>query len=179
MNIIELSRKAYQSAKRRGLYNNKDHRLEDSLMLVIDEISECHKASLENRVANVEIFNKQIERHAKTDVNFNSIYWSYIHQSTQDELADICIMCFSVLGHWMHVGSIMEEAILNTIFTFGRNPPELPQNIPHLLIGLAGQTAKGDIDYVALCVMQYCKANNINLDWHIEQKMKYNELRER
>ena len=183
MNITELSRKAYQSAKRKGLYD-KEQPLEHYLMLVIDEISECHKASLGGREAKVEDFKNRVKGFENPKDTLASAEWShwfeqYVHQTTPDELADICIMCFSVLGYWMSVGWILEAAILKTTFTFNRNPPELPQNIPDLLIGLSEHTAKGDIGYVVLCVMKYCEANNIDLEWHVEQKMKYNELRER
>jgi len=176
MNIIELSRKAYQSAKRRGLYD-KEQPLEHYLMLVIDEISECHKAVLGNELAEVETFKGQIEKYAKTDHNFVSIFDGYIKDSIPDELSDICIMCCSVLGWKMETMSKFEIEIIERNFI---STPEVRfLEIAKLFTTLSFHAALGDIEYVLAYTMQYCKANNIDLEWHIEQKMRYNELRER
>lgn len=183
MNITELSRKAYQSAKSRGLYD-KEQPLEHYLMLVIDEISECHKASLEGREADIKHFNHYTQRlDALNEIHTG--WWVFhfercIKNSTPDELADICIMCFSVLGWKTENISTFEAEIVERNFTSAvRIASGSFQAIPDLLTSLSFRAAIGEIEYVLAYTMQYCKANNIDLDWHVEQKMKYNELRER
>jgi len=183
MNIIELSRKAYQSAKRRGLYD-KEQPLEHYLMLIIDEISECHKASLERREAYLEHFKCCVEGFENPRDNLASAKWKhwfeqYIHQSIQDELADICIMCCSVLGWKMESMSKFEVEIIERNLGVARITLGSFKAIPNLFTTLSFRAAMGNLDYILAYAIQYCKANNINLEWHIEQKMKYNELRER
>jgi len=182
MNIIELSNKAYQSAKRRGLYD-KEQPLEHYLMLVIDEISECHKASLEGIESEVGDFNDYIGNISTSvtgrayDIIWLDVFDDYIKDSIPDELADICIMCFSALGWKMETMSKFEVEIIERNFVSISEVYFEP--ISQLLTTLSFRAAIADIEYVAAYVTRYCKDNNIDLEWHVEQKMRYNELRER
>ena len=152
-------------------------------MLVIDEISECHKASLEGIESEVGDFNDYIGNISTSvtgrayDIIWLDVFDDYIKDSIPDELADICIMCFSALGWKMETMTKFEAKIIERNFV--STPGVYFESISELLTTLSCRAALADIECAVAYTMQYCKANNNNLEWHVEQKMRYNELRER
>lgn len=183
MNIKKYIEEAYKTACENG-FHDEDKPIEHWLMLVITEVSEAVEADRKNKRANVAMFERenntpQAPEHVTKHWQF--CFEQFVKDTLEDELADICIRLFDLAG----------------TFNYTTVEPFTSEDFNDMLIGKFKQHTVTKIAYelctelarpkptlisieIALAYTQcWAKSLGIDLEWHIEQKMKYNKLRTR
>ena len=176
MQINELRDKAYKTACEKGWYD-KPKSDKHYLMMVIVELSEAIQADRNVKIADKDAFEIDInDRHdwRSEERRFIKIYEAEIKDTVEEELADACLRLLSFAGYkgidiklMEYVGesdgSILTESIFDAISTMFN--VSAMQDIDYL------------IGYMLFDIFTIAKKLDIDLLWHIEQKMKYNETR--
>lgn len=170
MNLNELRDHAYQTAKEHGWHEKKLSN-ETYLMLIITEIAEAVQADRKGRHADRQAFEKNI--------SLASAYDFFLKGTVEDELADVVIRCLSFAGHrrWdlQHaLDDILSTSEADEIFgdeTFAEMAYYTCEGI------IMAIDQEKTVHSVLADVVSYCKYKGIDIDWHVRQKMRYNELR--
>lgn len=195
MNLNELRDRAYKNACEHG-FHEQEYSDDHYLMLVICELAEAVEADRGNnwnRRAKVDWFKKKMETSLicqgldptiSKERGYEVAYNETIKGSIEEELADAVIRLLDFAGLRginleLANGDIddcienMAEACKDETFT------ESIYSISTLPVRYDGifdlPTAVNDM---ILSIFRLAKHLNIDLLWHIEMKMKYNELRE-
>ena len=182
MDLNELRDKSYQCAVAHGWHEDN---LSDEhfLCLVISELMEAVEADRKGKHADTIHFNQEMDyclRELKVfgenyDKAFVDIFEYYIKDSVEDELSDACIRLLDLAGlrdlqlTYTNGFPIMKMSFTEYIYcmcSFITNPDK--SNVEWL---------NNHISYSLGWIFSWCRAKQINIEWFIEQKMKYNELR--
>ena len=180
MNLNELKARAYKTAKAHG-WHDEEHSDETYLMLIITEIAEAVQADRAGKHA----FRDKFEASLKPDDDgemFSMLYNQYIKNTVEDELADVVIRCLSFAGHrhWnlKHVLDDVKDASNIAVVIGDETFAETAfYTCKELFDFHSDYSAKEAVCSVLINIVEYCNYKGINLWWHIEQKMRYNELR--
>lgn len=182
INLNELRNRAYKTACEHGFH---DKRLseEHCLCLVISELMEAVEAGRKGKRADRESFKSSYEdEEPHDDVNFKYCFEKYIKDTISDELSDAVIRLLDLAG----LRGISLESASNDINS------EYIDDIACMYSQLSFTEAiysifiKPIVDYKYLStiinemifsIFALAKHLDIDLLWHIEQKMRYNELR--
>ena len=180
MNLNELKDRAYKTAKAHG-WHDKELSDETYLMLIITEIAEAVNADRAGKHA----FRDKFEASLTPDDDgemFSMLYEQYIKNTVEDELADVVIRCLDLAGlhGWdlQHTLDEMkgtsdmdviigDEAFVETAF----------YTCDEFFGCYSNSSAKKAVGGLLVSVAEYCNYKGIDLWWHVEQKMRYNELR--
>lgn len=166
----QLRDRAYQCACNHGF-----HQLELSnehfLMLVITELSEAVEADRKGWCAHPEPFLSIVNsRTTISDDKWKEAFETYIKNSVEDELTDAVIRLLDMAG----LRNISIEPFNVKIDT--------KKSIPEHCYEIASIITKYPLEEAINSSLGYLFSLadhlEINLPWHIEQKMKYNQLRE-
>lgn len=174
MNLNELRDKAYKIACEHG-FHDKDYSNEHWLMLVVTELSEAVEADRKGNRALVEEFNFGV-KYPKN--NFKLVYDYTIRGSVEEELADTTIRLLDLAGlKGIDVSSIDSKNFVTTIYT----TYTFTEWIFAAVRGLSNQSNALDVIILFGLWNLFALAKHFNIDllWHINQKMRYNELRPR
>lgn len=164
----ELRDRAYQCACEHG-FHDKVYSDEHWMMFIITEISEAVNADRNGKHALVKEFNETTK---VTDFGFKSTFERCIKDTVEDELADVVIRCLDYAGLKSFELYNLVEISSNYSFT-----EEMYYAILQL-VGLQYRTVdRHSIMLVISLMFKESKNMGADLLWHIEQKMKYNELR--
>lgn len=189
MNLNELRDKAYKIACEHG-FHDKKYSDRHFLMLIITELSEAVDADRKNYHADIETFNYVEQKYYVC--RFRHIYWfdgefkrnfeEYLKDSFEFEIADAVIRCLDFCGMKCFDLSETQEMIED-------NEPDpcldetdimtvIMYNITSLLFN---KTRKEElrVQDVIIQLFGLSKHLDIDLEKHIELKMRYNELRPR
>lgn len=177
MNLNELRDKAYETAVKHG-WHNESKSNEHCLCLVVSELMEAVEADRKNRHADRSMFKSDYEdEEPHDDRNFAYNFKEYIKDSVEDELADAVIRLLDLAGlrgvsmseAEELIGSIQLEKVLDefTEFCF---------KVCHF-VSDPYEDLSDRLNYAFVAIIRYAEQKGIDLMWHIEQKMKYNELR--
>lgn len=199
MNKIDLNAlrdRAYKNACEHGFHDTELSN-EHCLCLVISELMEAVEADRNdnwNRVSKVEQFKKRLEisricqgldPEISKERGYEITYNECIKGSIDEELADAVIRLldlYGLRGIDLNEDAFDEETISEYSVTY-RNKSFI-ESIFHILKFIASNNEV----FVRSCVVPemllleifgLAKYLSIDLVWHIEQKMKYNELREK
>lgn len=154
-------------------------------MLVLTEVSEAVEADRKCRHADIESYEDEIKYGADVyDRDTRSPFEKYIKDTVEDELADVCIRIFDLcgtLGIEPEVPSADASSMEEFRNLFGKDTfCERMYGLTCLLI----EDFADDEDFVEdtlgsalFFIMCLCKDMEIDLERHIELKMRYNELR--
>ena len=164
----ELRDRAYQCACRHG-FHDKEYSDEYWLMLIITEISEAVNADRNGRKANVDFFKR---KYSGSDSKFG--YEKLIKGSVEEELADVVIRFLDYAG--LNKISIDDRIILSYTVTKKKSFIENMYAIVKDIVNYK-YSKEELINYAFRQVLRVAEFHNIDLLYHIEQKMKYNELR--
>ena len=171
-----LRDRAYDNACKHG-FHDKEYSDEHWLMLILTEIGEAVNAHRKGKHADVSEYNRVNEMSIKRTGNpkyiNKSIFNNCIKDSVEDELADVVIRCLDFAGlkkidieqeeyKCKDDGSSFTDKMYWSCYSLCCEDFDLSEKIGEVLI---------DIFQVASCY-------KIDLLWFIEQKMRYNELRE-
>lgn len=177
MNIQKYIEEVHQTAVEHGWHEEQKPK-EHWLMLIITEICEMIAADRINKRANRQMFeHRLVVEPSDPDKRFKEWFKTYIKESFEDELADVCIRTFDFMGE----NGIKTET-LNRIHS--ELHPDF--NRQHLLIqsfDLIGVITDCDSASIVCSSIfavaeHWAKLYDIDLEWYIEQKMRYNRLRE-
>lgn len=180
-----LRDRAYKCACDHGFHNTE---LSNGhlLMLVITELSEAVEADRKGKYfKGISTFEREFNRYsALVDENkrFECAFEKYVKDTVPDELADAVIRLLELAG--------LIDISLEDIYDFMKEPEYKDWDDALKEISFTERmffltsilTNDGDIAEVikASIVVIFLNADLLYIDllWHIEQKMKYNELRE-
>ncbi|MDO3390614.1 hypothetical protein Q3C19_09015 [Bacteroides sp. ET489] len=181
-NLNDLRDKAYQCAVAHGWHegNLSD---EHFLCLVISELMEAVEADRKGKNADTKKFNQELDYYIHEmklygenyDKAYRDTFEYYLKDSVEDELSDACIRLLDLAGlrncELLYMDSLYIEEISFTEFSY-------------MFCSFITNPDKSQKDWLKLhisCslgrIFSWCRAKNIDIAWHIEQKMKYNELR--
>ena len=182
MNYNEIRDKAYASAKEHG-YHDQEYGNAHWAMMITTELCEAIDADRSGRCCKVdrEQFEKLLEQKRYSSNNHNEQFYccfvANVKDTVGDELADAVLrICdFAGLRGWeLDSYDIDKEAITEQeIMTESLTPIVMALFVPIVASGAWRlQWCLANIEKIA---EQY----GIDLAWHIELKMRFNELRER
>lgn len=177
MNLNELRNKAYKCACDHGFHDDEKSN-EHFLMLVISELSEAVEADRKGKRADVESYNilskASIERTGNPRY-FNEVAFCHkIKDTIEDELADAVIRLLDLAGLKAidTNGIIVLSDVVSKKKTFTENCYAIIKDIVNYKY-----TLQENVNYSTRQIFKLAEFLGIDLSWHIEAKMKYNELR--
>ena len=168
----ELRDRAYQCACEHG-FHNKEYSDEYCLMLIITEISEAVDADRKGKHANKEYIEEELTN-LESKGYFIRGFDYLIKGSVEEELADIVIRCLDYAG--LNKINIDDRIILS--YTVSKKKSFI-ENMYAIVKDIVNYKYSKEelINYALRQVLRVAEFYNIDLLYHIEQKMKYNELR--
>ena len=166
----ELAIRAHKNAKEKGFWDNPRPDSE-VLILIISEIGEAVEAHRKGKFCGIDY------EYAATPRNIPSGEFStYIKDTFEDELADTCIRILDYAGYLGLENLLSGEALFRE-----------EDNLHDVLLrctGLIFPAWKGTkfrgqyFGTVLYTLFAYAAHNGIDLLWHIEAKMNFNQTRE-
>lgn len=185
MGINEMKDRAYDIACKHGWYEQKRSNMHE-LMLVVSELGEAVNADRNGKYANRERFENVLkEYHVPLSYAFDKC----IKDTVEDELADAAIRILSLAGlnsSDLEEEPFSEEGLEKLVkaadngLTISDNPEKItfPEELSMVFSGIMEVLTKGtSMGDVLLTIYVIAYRRGIDLNWHIEQKMKYNEER--
>jgi NTP pyrophosphatase (non-canonical NTP hydrolase) len=178
INLNELRDRAYKIARDHG-FHDEDWSNEHLLCLVVSELMEAVEADRKGKKPGIEQFNCGIS-YPKND--FKDVYDYCIKGTVAEELADACIRLLDLAGLrnisindftdeiiYEATESCNDETFTESIYAISTIPirceyeydSSFNEQVNNMLLGIIGLANYLDIDLL----------------WHINQKMRYNELR--
>ena len=181
MNYKEYIDRAFHTAEHQG-FHNAYYPLKHWLMLTITEVSEMVEADRSGKRAQVQSFNREIAKPVPEKMkaeHWKHCFKTFIKDSVEDEMADVCIRLFDLAGL---VGAKIPESgnfemcpeervDVFTGKTFSCTAFELCKILSY------GKMPDLTISYALTFMRSWAKMEGIDLQWHIEHKMQYNEMR--
>lgn len=172
MDLNKLRDEAYETAKAHG-WHDEEYSDEHWLMLIITEIAEAVQADRKGRYAHKELFDTDEKDENVWAFNFES----YIKNRVEDELADTVIRILDLAGligcDLSNVKTLLDRGMNKVKETF----PEFMYRVCQSLTDEI-ETLRSRLNYGIAVIIGYCKQKDIDIEFFIEQKMKYNRLRE-
>lgn len=177
MNFNELANKAHSNAVKHGFWEKRLSN-EHCLMLVITEIGELVEADRNKLKADKVGFDTGMANAFQGIIRpdwFDKVFQRCIKNTLEDELADIAIRLLDLAGALGIDFDKMNPCRYYRAFdkfSFTENAFALCKGLSRDVIGIEKRIQFG-IEYVN----KWAESLNVDLAWHIEQKMKYNENR--
>lgn len=186
MELNKLRDRAYNCAVNHG-FHEKELSNEHWLWLVVTELAEATEADRKGKHADVDTFNRGIELKMKEfDIHGDSINYDFIDlfnlsikDSVEDEISDACIRLLDFAG----LRDIdLDDYGYSESDTEGYSDLTFTESMLYITEGIAnGFYVNMDIEFDVPSIINeifcFCKSRDIDILWHIEQKMKYNETR--
>lgn len=183
MNLNELRDEAYSIAKAHGWH---DEELPDEtyLMLIITEIAEAVQADRKDKHADVDKFKEYQTYYGSflpseeiRTIRFREDFEAYIKNSVEDELSDVVIRCLDLAGlrniEFDYALKLMESGMKKVNKAF---PVFMYECCADISNGSLATLARR-LNVIVAAIICYCKQQGIDIEFFIEQKMKYNKLR--
>lgn len=180
MNLNELRDKAYQCAVKHG-WHEEEYSNEHFLCLVISELMEAVEADRSEKHTNRDIFEYYMKQKRRDDEEFMYAFKHDIKDSVEDELADACIRLLDLAG--LRNVDLGEVTLDELKCSEGFSDWTFTESIYSIVSDMTNQgyiethSFESHLRVSLMVVMSFCVKKNIDILWHIEQKMRYNELR--
>ena len=186
MNFNKLRDKIYENAVKHGMWDGECN-IAECLVQIHSEVSKAREADRNGRY-----FNKanllQNELDSKDNNIFVKAFVQAIKETFEDELAGVVIGCLDLCGH---LGIDVDDKVKNDTEIFSKEPTFLKgimgKNTAsslcfiHLLISdtyrayMINDMTSNLIGVITATIM-FAKFHDINIEKHIELKMRYNEI---
>lgn len=161
--LNSLIQRAYRCAKMHG-FHEKECSREHNLCLIVSELMELIQADRKHHHADLESYKRD-----NFQLDFRHAFAAYIMNSFEDELADVCIRIFD------YCGTFNEELMIDDSVEYCGKPDDLAEEI--FLVIQESFFQEYDVSYLLGVCVQLANVYGVDLYWHIQQKMKYNEQR--
>ena len=175
VNWNKLSQQAFQHAYKNGLTGN--HEFSFDLMMIITELGEAVNADKKGKSADRVMFEKNFDTpQVNPEKHWVFCYETFIKDTLEDELADAFIAMLTFSEQWNEPINtfLYNETFMSRAINLMKRKKHFPVQI-HAIVSLL--INRGELDLAALRLIGLCNHLQIDLLWHIEQKMKYNEMR--
>lgn len=171
-----LRDRAYQNAMNHGFHKEGDHPIL-YVMLIVSEIGEAINADRKGKYADRNMFEKNFDTpQVDPKGHWMFCFETFIKDSVEDELADSFIRLLDFAG-WLEL-DLNENAYSQKDFELGTGELGYDKNITlQLYYTVKAIMDAKDVVFALFTLLAIAKVNDIDLLWHIEQKMKYNEMR--
>lgn len=182
MNLNELRDKAYQCAVVHS-WHDEDLSDEHFFCLVISELMEAVEADRKGRYANRDKFEYYMKQRKRDVGEFMYAFKCDIKDTVEDELADACTRLLDLAGlRKINLSDISFPIYNSDDHKNSRKSLTFTEWVYDVTRVISGFNKNNyPIGYLFVGILQEicCKAELIGFDilWHIDQKMKYNELR--
>lgn len=179
INRLELAQKAHAASVAKGFWDEK-YSPEHFLMLVITELSEAVEAHRDGRVTT----RRTIDEYIKDSRGEFSpeLFKSRIKDSVADELADAYIRLLDLAGGFGYDIELKDPKTLNykeLLECVSKH--SFVEGVFNVAGGIGFQkideVIHEGIPYLLSSIEALAEFNNIDLAWHITEKMRYNETR--
>lgn len=181
-NLNTLKDRAYKNAVAHG-WHEEELSNEHFLCLVISELMEAVEADRKGRRADINKFFSEFMYAVKAkrlygdyyDRAFIGFFDIHIKDTVENELADTCIRILDLAGlrdinlsyiDDLKINQVSFTEYIYAVSSFISNPYKS-----------SNDWLERHLSYSLGWIFSFCKKKNIDILWHIEQKMKYNELR--
>lgn len=180
INLNELRDRAYKTACEHG-FHDKELSKEHCLCLVISELMEAVEADRKGKQPNIEQFNCGMS-YPKN--NLKQVYDYCIKGTVPEELADAAIRLLDLCGlRKIDIKDFSEEMIYGAVESCNG------ETFTESIYAISTIPIRHEYEYdslfdeqvnaMLLAIIGLANYLGIDLLWHIEQKMRYNELREK
>ena len=176
--LNDLKNQAYIAACHHG-FHDKYHSDNHFLMLVITELAEAVEADRKGYYGDADKFIEAMNVYKEGDspICFESHFNKYIKDSVADELADAVIRLLDLAG-LRDVKVFLRNTIEDLLGASYKNI-----EFAQCVFGIVSNITMWS-EYIDTCInstleriFALAKSRDIDLLWHINEKMKYNELR--
>lgn len=177
MNYNKLRDRAYQCAVAHGWHEEEKS---DShwLCLVISELMEAVEADRKGRHTNRDQFEYYMNQKTRSDDEFIYAFKHGVKDTVEDELADACIRLFDLAGLRGFDLSDLELCIEKAFSEPTKRPPFTELCYMYTQVATMERDPLDERVFLLLAtIIKYHKSVGIDVLWHIEQKMRYNEMR--
>lgn len=173
MNLNKLRDKAYQCAVAHGWH---DENLSDEhfLCLVISELMEAVEADRKGMHANRANFEYYMKQRKRDDGEFMYAFKHDIKDSVEDELSDACIRLLDLAGLR---GYDLDSFAYEGSDTEDYSDMSFTESMFKICVYITDNFYRDESFIFLNEIFAFCRDRNIDIFWHIKQKMKYNELR--
>lgn len=177
--IAELAKSIHETAVKHG-WHEQQHSPEHWKMMIITEISELIEANRKSQRADVTKFlEESVEETIPQSDDYRNCYKKYIDGSMESEMADVCIRIMDMAEELkISLQSIdydIAEADCNEMLN--QNKSEFTRICFYLISFLYKDNPEINLSYIFCFMFALAKRLDIDLQWHIREKNKYNQLR--
>lgn len=173
MNLNKLRDKAYQCAVGHG-WHEENLSDEHFLCLVISELMEAVEADRKRRHANQANFEYYMKQRKRDDGEFMYAFKHVIKDSVEDELSDACIRLLDLAGLR---GYDLDSFDYEVSDTEDYSDMSFTEAMFRICVYVTDNFYRDEPFILLNEIFAFCRDRNIDIFWHIKQKMKYNELR--
>ena len=173
VNLNELRDKAYKCAVTHG-WHDEDLSDEHFLCLVISDLMEAVEADRSEKHTNRDIFEYYMKQRRRDDEEFMYAFKHDIKDSVEDELADACIRLLDLAGLR---GCDLDRFDYEGSDTEGYSDMSFTESMFRICVYVTDNFYRDELFILLNEIFAFCRDRNIDIFWHIKQKMKYNELR--
>lgn len=155
-------------------------------MMIITEVCEMIEADRKGKHANKEWFIQRMKESGADDTDFIYAFKASIKDSVEDELSDICIRIMDMAGELYTTDDFVARVLILDCFLKsdkaikevfdGNTMTEISMLAVRKLVSVECEPLE-NIAIVFLFLYSIARIHGIDLEWHIKQKMHYNELR--
>lgn len=180
MDLNKLRDEAFETAKSHG-WHDEEQSNEAYLMLIITEIAEAVQADRKDKHADVVLFKADVETLDMAD-GYDRDVWKrdfeiFIKNTVEDELSDIVIRCLDLAALRNCDLALAKAAVDRNILMVNDELPMFAYRMCWFLADETDYSLCSRLNYCIAAVITYCQQKGIDIEWFIEQKMSYNELR--
>ena len=173
MNLNKLRDKAYQCAVAHG-WHDENQSDEHFLCLVISELMEAVEADRKGMHAKRDNFEYYMKQRKRDDGEFMYAFKHDIKDSVEDELSDACIRLLDLAGLR---GYDLDSFDYEGSDTEDYSDMSFTESMFRICVYVTDNFYRDELYILLNEIFAFCRDRNIDIFWHIKQKMKYNELR--